>query len=144
VGYVDSRINRDVIGLDTVTTATGGVEERVTRKGTRVVGIPRVTANATARYSFSVGSFPAFIGGSVQHVGEYNSDFRTSPGSNRVLGGYTAVDLRGGVDIGNLSLTAFVNNATNTRPLVYQNTLPPETVGSIRPRTVGVVATYSF
>ncbi len=145
LGYVDSRINRDVIGLDTVTNPlTFAVEERVTPKGTRVVGIPRVTANATARYSFSVGHWPAFVGASVQHVGKYNSDFRTSPGSNRVLGDYTALDLRAGLDIKDVSFTLYVNNATNARPYVVQNTLPPETVGSIRPRTMGIVASYQF
>ncbi len=145
VGYVDSRINKNVIGLDTVTDpATFAVQERVTPKGTRVVGIPQITANATARYSFAVGNLPAFVGGSVQRVGSYNSDFRTSPGANRVLGGYTALDLRGGVDIRDLSLTMFINNATNARPYVFQSSLPPETVGSIRPRTTGVVATYRF
>lgn len=136
LGYVDSTFNRTVTGLDPTGAATPG--------GTRLVGIPKVTANVNAKYHFRVAGAPAWVGGSVQHVDTYNSSYSTAPGVNRELGGYTAVDLRAGLDFDAWSLTAFISNATNERPYVLQQFFGAEAVGSIKPRTVGMNAVYRF
>jgi outer membrane receptor for ferric coprogen and ferric-rhodotorulic acid len=134
VGYTDSTFSRDVVGLD----AFGGV----TPGGTSSAGIPRVTANASVRYDFALAGRPANVGFNLQHVGGYQSGY--TPATRRTLGDYTAMDLRFGVDIGDLTLTAFVNNLTDERPLLSSTLFGPETVSTLRPRTIGVVGTYRF
>jgi outer membrane receptor protein involved in Fe transport len=134
VGYTDSTFSRDVVGLD----AFGGV----TPGGTRSAGIPRVTANASVRYDFSIAGRPSNVGFNLQRVGGYQSSY--TPATRRTLGDYTAMDLRFGVDIGDLTLTAFVNNLTDERPLLSSTLFGPETVSTLRPRTIGVVGTYRF
>jgi outer membrane receptor protein involved in Fe transport len=134
VGYTDSTFSRDVVGLDAFGGATPG--------GTRSAGIPRVTANASVRYDFSIAGRPSNVGFNLQHVGGYQSGY--TPATRRTLGDYTAMDLRFGVDIGELTLTAFVNNLTDERPLLSSTVFGPETVSTMRPRTIGVVGTYRF
>jgi outer membrane receptor protein involved in Fe transport len=134
VGYTDSTFSRDVVGLDAFGGATPG--------GTRSAGIPRVTANASVRYDFSIAGRPSNVGFNLQRVGGYQSGY--TPATRRTLGDYTAMDLRFGVDIGELTLTAFVNNLTDERPLLSSTVFGPETVSTMRPRTIGVVGTYRF
>ncbi|MFO0469417.1 MAG: TonB-dependent receptor [Pseudomonadota bacterium] len=134
VGYTDSTFSQNVVGLD----STGGV----TPGGTRSAGIPRVTANGSVRYDFDVAGRPANLGFNLQHVGGYQSSY--TPATRRTLGDYTAMDLRFGVDIGDLTLTAFVNNLTDERPLLSSTVFGPETVSTLRPRTIGVAGTYRF
>jgi outer membrane receptor protein involved in Fe transport len=135
LGYVDSTISRDVVGLD----ATGGS----TPGGTRSAGIPKVTGNASVRYDFELAGMPSNVGLNLQHVGEYESGY--TPSTRRTLGGYTAMDVRFGVDIGKLTLTAYVNNVTDERPLVTSTPFgSAELVTTMRPRTVGLVGVYRF
>ena len=134
LGYTDSTLSRDVVGLD----ATGGV----TPGGTRSAGIPRVTANGSVRYDFEVAGRPANVGFNLQHVGSFESGY--TPATRRTLGGYTAMDARVGIDIGELTLTAYVNNLTDERPLLSSQVFGPEWVTTMRPRTVGLVGTYRF
>jgi outer membrane receptor protein involved in Fe transport len=134
VGYTDSTFSRDVVGLD----AFGGV----TPGGTSSAGIPRVTANASVRYDFALAGRPANVGFNLQHVGGYQSGY--TPATRRTLGDYTAMDLRFGMDIGELTLTAYVNNLTDERPLLSSTVFGPETVSTLRPRTIGVIGTYRF
>jgi outer membrane receptor protein involved in Fe transport len=134
VGYTDSTFSRDVVGLD----AFGGV----TPGGTRSAGIPRVTANASVRYDFSIAGRPSNVGFNLQRVGGYQSSY--TPATRRTLGDYTAMDLRFGMDVGELTLTAFVNNLTDERPLLSSTVFGPETVSTMRPRTIGLVGTYRF
>jgi iron complex outermembrane receptor protein len=134
VGYTDSTFSRNVVGLD----ASGGA----TPGGTRSAGIPRVTANASMRYDFPIAGRPSNVGFNLQHVGGYQSSY--TPATRRTLGDYTAMDLRLGMDIGELTLTAFVNNLTDERPLLSSTVFGPETVSTLRPRTIGLVGTYRF
>lgn len=134
LGYTDSTFNQDVIGLD----ATGGV----TPEGTRVAGIPKVTANASVRYDFSLMDRPASAGFNLAHVGSYDSGY--TPATRRTLGGYTSADVRMSVDIEDFTVTAFVNNLSDTRPYVSTFPTVPEGVSTIRPRTIGIVGTYRF
>jgi outer membrane receptor protein involved in Fe transport len=134
LGYTDSTISQSVVGLD----ATGGV----TPSGTRSAGIPRVTANGSMRYDFDLVGRPANVGFNVQHVGGYQSGY--TPATRRTLGDYTSMDLRFGVDIEELSLVVYVNNLTDERPLLSSTVSGPETVSTLRPRTIGLVGTYRF
>ena len=134
VGYTDSTLSRDVVGLD----ATGGV----TPGGTRSAGIPRVTANGSVRYDFELAGRPANLGFNLQHVGGYQSGYTAA--TKRTLANYTAMDLRFGMDIGELTVTAFVNNLTDERPLLSSQVSGSEQGTTMRPRTVGLVGTYRF
>jgi iron complex outermembrane receptor protein len=134
VGYTDSTFSRNVVGLD----AFGGV----TPGGTSSAGIPSVTANASVRYDFTLAGRPANVGFNLQHVGGYQSGY--TPATRRTLGDYTAMDLRFGMDIGELTLTAYVNNLTDERPLLSSTVFGPETVSTLQPRTIGVIGTYRF
>ena len=75
-------------------------------------------------------------------MGGYQSSY--TPATRRTLGDYTAMDLRFGMDVGELTLTAFVNNLTDERPLLSSTVFGPETVSTMRPRTIGLVGTYRF
>lgn len=134
LGYIDSTFNQTVIGLDASGSTTPG--------GTRTAGIPKLTANASLRYDFELAGQAANVGLNLQHMGSFQSSYNV--GQSRSLAGYTSADARVGVDVGNLTVTAFVNNLSNERPYLSQQVFGPETVTSLRPRTVGMTANYRF
>jgi len=94
------------------------------------------------RYDFEVAGRPAKVGFDLQHVGSFQSGY--PPATRRTLGGYTAMDARVGIDIGELTPTAPANNLTDERPLLFSQVFGPEPVTTARPRTVGLVGTYRF
>jgi outer membrane receptor protein involved in Fe transport len=73
-------------------------------------------------------------------------DFYGTIGTDGIkLGDYTTLDLSFTVDVKDISLRFFVNNATNEAALTWSNSfLPVTNLFVLRPRTVGLNARYYF
>jgi uncharacterized NAD-dependent epimerase/dehydratase family protein len=104
--YTNSRLRADT------PTQVGG------RKGDRLPFTPPFSLSGNLDYSWSLSSgSTAFVGGSARYLSrqtaDYDNTFRTANGSQRKVPAYTVVDLRAGVDVGRLSVEAFVRNLTN-------------------------------
>jgi iron complex outermembrane receptor protein len=145
--YTNSRLRADT------PTQVGG------RKGDRLPFTPPFSLSGNLDYSWSLSSgSTAFVGGSARYLSrqtaDYDNTFRTANGSQRKVPAYTVVDLRAGVDVGRLSVEAFVRNLTNadgktSTGIVTSNGLPFSPNGAIRtgvirPRTIGLSLTASY
>jgi outer membrane receptor protein involved in Fe transport len=94
----------------------------------------------------------AFGGESVTYVGSRRGEFVSSEPElslRQTYPAYAQLDMNAGVDIGDLRLSAFLQNATNKRGVtggVYYNqtSFNPAWFNYIQPRTVGLNAGYSF
>jgi outer membrane receptor protein involved in Fe transport len=83
--------------------------------GTQLPATPRFKGDLTARYSFDLGSYDAFVQGAMVHVGKRRSDLRDTESS--ILGSlpsYTLFDLSAGVNKNGASLEFYVKNLFNT------------------------------
>lgn len=117
----------------TVVDGTGAVLAGL-RDGNRLASVPDFQIAATATYNFELGGNPAYISGSVQHVGDritQPSDQEDNPRAfvsglpfggatgmeetvlDLVLDPYTIVNFNSGVDLGGVELIAFINNLTD-------------------------------
>lgn len=103
--------------------------------GTRLPVQPKFKMSATARYEFPVGSFDAFVQGSMNT--QSNSTSLLGVGDNAVFGnsaGFTTADFSAGGKLGSYTFQLFVQNAFDTRgslshnaqigPANFENTYP--------------------
>jgi iron complex outermembrane receptor protein len=138
--YTDSRLTSDA-------PAAGGID------GDRMPFVPRVTASLSADYRFGLGAVPAWLGATVQHVGERRSNFTNKTPFD--VPGYTTLGMNAGVDVKNIRVTLYGKNVTNERGINFLNgtglPLPglnplgnPYAAGVIQPRTFGVDVAYRF
>jgi iron complex outermembrane receptor protein len=107
---------------------------------------PKFKGNMTARYSFGVGDYNAFVQGAAVYTGERESDLRTV--ERAIIGNlpsYTQFDFSLGVSRGNMSLDLFINNAFDERGELYRFAECAETICGTeiysidaQPRTVGL------
>lgn len=80
-------------------------------KGDRLPASPTVKVSAYAQGSFDLAGKPAYLRADVQYVGEQFTDFGKA---GLPFGNFTTVNLRAGVNLGNVELVAFVNNLLNS------------------------------
>jgi iron complex outermembrane recepter protein len=117
--------------------------------------VPKWSGAIHADYEFPLGpTMGGFAGASVSYIGKRNAEFgeRNPDGSLVRIPGYTEVDLRGGVNVGQFTLEAFVHNLFDKRGLIDAfgfdggSTFPNGAAGAaaIRPRTIGVTLTAGF
>jgi iron complex outermembrane recepter protein len=120
--------------------------------GSRLPMTPRIKANATARYTWDLGSYEAFWQASVVHVGARTTDLREAQRELiDDLDAYTLVDLSAGVKRGNWALDFFLKNAGDERAELGKFSecatltcgVQPYTI-SARPRTFGVRFSREF
>ncbi len=118
------------------------------RKGDRLPGSPKVSANLAAQYDFNVAAYKAFVRADSLYVGKFHGDVVETPLTQ--AGGYVKVDARAGIDLGNLSVELFARNLTDNDAFTWR-TARPSLVGvtpfygyRLRPRTVGIQLGYSF
>jgi iron complex outermembrane recepter protein len=125
--------------LDTPPCASGFLAPA----GTRLPITPQFKGNATARYSFPVGSGKAHVQGVVVHASSASSDVRTNDAT--LIGrlpAYTTADFSAGLDLSRYSLELFIANAFDERAQtsrgiscsvcyqrVYVNIVTPRTIG---------------
>lgn len=138
-GYTDAKLVTDA-------PAAGGLN------GDRLPYVPRLAGSLTADYDIPLsGEMKANIGGSVNYIGNRNSDY--SQRFPKRLNAYTTFDLRAGIGYGAWSLSAFARNLTDKRAITVvapAGLAPSNTAGQvygasfIQPRTIGVEAALRF
>ncbi|RYZ68902.1 MAG: TonB-dependent receptor, partial [Lysobacteraceae bacterium] len=87
--------------------------------GTRLPVTPKFKGNLTARYTFDLGGFEAYVQGAAVHVGQRTSDLRIA--EREILGNmpaYTIADFSVGIAKGNWAVDLFVSNAFDERPVI--------------------------
>jgi outer membrane receptor protein involved in Fe transport len=97
--------------------------------GTRLPVTPKFKGNLTARYTFSLGSFDAYVQGAVVHVGQRTSDLRLA--EREILGNlpaYTTADFSAGIAKDNWSVDLFLSNAFDERAQISRFTQCAESV----------------
>ncbi len=158
--YTDARTTQNLCAADDPTfTCTSSFVE--SPKGTRLPVTPQFKANATARYTFPIGSNDAFVQAVVAHQSSASSDLRKAivqtgtgnivdPGAllGRIRASTTA-DFSIGTKLSDFSLEAFIENAFDERAEQsrFQEcgscSQRPYVVYS-RPRTIGIRAGAKF
>lgn len=143
--------------LDDTVPSSGGVNLTGGLAGDRLPYSPELTANISADYDWSLSnSTDAFIGGSLRYISDqvagFDSGYRATFGERLELDSYAVGDLRAGVILDRVTISAFVKNVTDEYGLVTAsygtapfnvpaaiggNGIPLATATSIRPRTFG-------
>lgn len=121
--------------------------------GTRLAS-PHFQGSGTVRYDFAVSARAnAFASVNVSHAGSFPNQFPRVPGRPNLVSptygfteAWTNVNLYAGVDIGALNVTAYMENVFDDSSVTY---IHPEAFldgrfARLRPRTVGVRASYQF
>lgn len=139
VGYTDAK-------LTTPAPAAGGV------KGDRLPYVPHWAGSLTADYTAPLGGDTKLVlGAAANYTGDRTSDY--SKKFPKHLPAYTTFDLRAGISIDRLSLTAFVKNLTDRREILVtgaEGLSPSNTAGQLylaginQPRTIGAEASIKF
>ena len=133
--------------LEDTPPASGGL------KGDPLPWVPKWSGALHGDYEFPISSFKGFVGASVTWVGKRvtNLNERRASGGPVWIPSYTAVDLRGGVNVSRLNIEAYVHNLFNKRGLTDAAgfdgaTFPNGAAGvaAIRPRTIGIAATVHY
>ncbi len=115
---------------------------------------PKFQGSVYARYNFKLGSGQdAFVAGNLSHVGSYPGLFPNVPGQPTVqqatydfTESYELVNFSAGMDVGDVRVTAYVENAFDNYALVYVH---PEAFldaryAPLRPRTFGIRLSYGI
>lgn len=132
---------------DDAPPASGGL------KGDPLPYVPKWSGALNADYEFPVGGFEGFVGGTISRVGRRvaNLDERDEDGGPVRIPGYTEVDLRAGANIDRWTIQAYVRNLFDKRGITsatgFDGTSFPggaAGIAVIRPRTVGLVATFNY
>ena len=121
--------------------------------GTRLAS-PHFQGSATLRYDFPLSPSTNGWGAvNISHVGSFPNQFPFVPGQPGVpaatydfTDAWTNVNLYAGVIVGDLNITAYVENLFDDNSIVYVH---PEAFldaryARLRPRTIGIRAGYSF
>ncbi|WP_454797967.1 TonB-dependent receptor [Novosphingobium lindaniclasticum] len=99
------------------------VGQQAAAKGTRLPRQPKFKTNATARYSFMVSDFDAFVQAAAFYQTSSTSDLDTY--NNSLLGntkGFESFDFSAGFKKDNWSVEAFIQNAFDKRGALSKNT----------------------
>lgn len=124
------------------------------RAGDDLPDVPRFSANMAVDYDFPVTSLlNGFVGGSFMYMGSRVSDFVADlpTDMNRaVIPAYHTLNLRTGVNYGDLTAEIYVKNVTDSYGLtrLYGETIdaysPPLAAAIIPPRTFGLIISCRF
>jgi outer membrane receptor protein involved in Fe transport len=154
--FTDAELRDDTVPSSGGLNLTGGLS------GDQLPYSPRWRSNLSADYEWAIGDNAlAYVGGSVNLMGDqkggFNAAYRGAFGGQVPIDGYTTVDLRAGVDVGNFSLSLYARNLFDTYGLVSAEGFPfavPADIGGsgvqvmngaiIRPRTLGATLGFQF
>ena len=154
--YTDASLRDDTVPANGGLNLTGGLA------GDQLPYSPKWRGNVSADYEWAVGDNAlAYVGGSVSLMGDqkagFNAAFRAAFGGQVPIDGYATVDLRAGVDVGNVSVSLYARNLFDTYGLVSTEGFPfavPVDIGGsgvqvmngaiIRPRTLGATVGFRF
>ena len=120
----------------------------------RVSDSAQFATNIGGAYNYKLGgNASGFTSFQIQHVGSFPNMFPNTPGTlgtrSPLYGftdAYTHINLQSGVTIGELNVTLYVENLTNSRKTTY---IHPEAFvysryGILRPRTFGIRIGYNL
>ena len=137
--------------VDRLTTQEAQISGAV--PGVRLAS-PKVQGSFYGTYNYSLGgNANGFSSFQIQHVGSFPNMFPNTPGTlgtrSPLYGftdAYTHINLQSGVTIGELNVTLYVENLTNSRKTTY---IHPEAFvysryGILRPRTFGIRIGYNL
>lgn len=134
--YTDARLTAPAV-------AAGGVD------GDRLPFVPRWSGSITADYQWNLtGDIDAFVGGSVNYVGERISNF--SGKAPQTVPSYTTVNLRAGLNYDDWTLSVYGKNIGDERGIVSlsSETLTPASnpfsASVIQPRVIGAELSVKF
>lgn len=121
-------------------------------RGDRLPYSARKTGSLSVVKDFAInGTLDGFVGGGVTYVGDRLAPFNNTATTPRFLmPGYTAFDLRAGIQTLNWALTAYLKNASDEKgylsatPRNSTTGLSAYGVGVMQPRTVGVSLSMDF
>ncbi|WP_426000383.1 TonB-dependent receptor [Caulobacter sp. DWR1-3-2b1] len=145
--YTDAKLDGDTSPL------VGGL------KGDRLPFTPELSLAFNADYRWAVkAGVEAYVGGSVRHLsdqaGGFDATYRAANGRQREVKSYEVVDLQAGVDLGQVSLEAYVKNLGDSDGRVSTSAVTANgfnvnpngamTTGVVRPRTIGLAVTAEF
>jgi outer membrane receptor protein involved in Fe transport len=120
--------------------------------GTPLPVTPKIKLNSTARYSFEVGRYDAYVQAGMNYQSDTTSFLRTDFESViGPTGGFTTFDLSGSVSLDRTTVTAFVNNMFDIRGVLSKNSAcVPNTCGPyernyvVKPQLFGLKVGYKF
>jgi iron complex outermembrane receptor protein len=121
--YVDAKTTNALCPLDPSTEeVTHACADPTAPSGTQLPVTPKVKANLTARYKFTMGDYQSFLQGTVIHQGASTSQL------NQILNGYmgdlpqfTTVDFAAGTGLNNWHVEAYIENAFDERGQLGRN-----------------------
>ncbi|WP_167762432.1 TonB-dependent receptor [Brevundimonas intermedia] len=120
------------------------------QKGDALPDAPDVTLALSADYAFSLGGYDADVGATVRYVDDRVASFDQSPGSpQHQLPDYTTVDLRAGVDFGQVRAQLYVRNLFDefgelSAVTSFSVAGGPIQITPLRPRTIGLTLSRRF
>lgn len=154
--YTDAELRDDTVPPGGGLNLTGGL------RGDTLPFTPEFTANLSVDYDWSLGGdAEAFVGGSFRFVDDqvagFSAAYRAAFGDRIRIDDYQTVDLRAGVDFGRFRIQAYVRNLFDSYAVVsaggFPFAVPPAlggtnvqllNVGTLRPRTVGLIVGADF
>ena len=156
--YTKAYLRDDTTPLTGGTNITGGLA------GDRLPYVPAFSATASADYEWALtNAVRAYVGADVHmqsdQAGDFSAGYRALYGHPINLDGYATLDLRAGLVLGNITVSAYARNLTNEYALVSATYAAPPfavpaaiggqgialaTASTIRPRTVGGTIGFKF
>ena len=149
---------------DDTTPITGGSNITGGLAGDPLPYVPKWSSTVSADYEWALaGATRAFVGadGHLQsdQAGGFSAGYRALYGRPLTLDGYATLDLRAGVEFGNITVSAYARNVTDNHGLISATySAPPfsvpttiggnglnlATASMIRPRTIGGTVGFKF
>jgi outer membrane receptor protein involved in Fe transport len=118
--------------------------------GDRMPDTARFSAGLQADYRFAAWGRPTSIGLGLRHTGKRFNTFSSNPQQpSYTLPGFTALDLRAGMQFGAVQVGLYVRNLTNTDGQLSADTTlsalgSPARVAILQPRTIGLQLSSEF
>ncbi|MCQ8876976.1 TonB-dependent receptor [Pseudoalteromonas shioyasakiensis] len=124
-------------------------------KGAHLPRVPEWTLSSIARYDFQVNSVYSWLSGGFRYIGSSPSAFTngdaSAPALNIESDAYALFDVNAGFELDNVSVNLYVNNlfdnssyAAYSGSAVAGTDISNITALPVKPRTIGISATYSF
>jgi len=115
------------------------------RKGDEIQGVPKYSARLGAEYRFpALASGHGFVRGAVQWTGASHGTF-VRDSSDFIRPAYVNADASAGLTLDRWELTVFVKNIANYQKVIQRPSIQGvDEAYYVRPRTIGVSASYEF
>ncbi len=128
------------LSLGTAYSDTQFLNDGIGSKGDRLPLAPKYNGNLGVEYSFNLAGYAAFVRSDYSFSGGvYSEPLRIFPETDS----YGLLSLRTGIDLGNFSIQAYVNNLTG-EDTILAHWFSPYIVWRVPPRKFGMNLTYRF